>query len=87
MEQSWYRREMRRRPLMINTAPGEASPARRARRNPRAPHPPHPPRRHTTVRHTRADIALHHYVVALILEAHKFPGVFSVFEERPWKGC
>ncbi|KOB72380.1 Uncharacterized protein OBRU01_12451 [Operophtera brumata] len=44
MEQSWYRREMRRRPLMISTAPPDAVPKRRARRPPRAA-----PRRPTTI--------------------------------------
>lgn len=34
--QAWYRREMRRRPLMISTAPEGAGPRRRAGRRPRA---------------------------------------------------
>ncbi|XP_038221099.1 PH-interacting protein [Zerene cesonia] len=46
LEMAWYRREMRRRPLMISTAGGEGAARRKPGRRPRAPAPrarPQPP--------------------------------------------
>ncbi|XP_050676362.1 PH-interacting protein isoform X2 [Leptidea sinapis] len=39
LEMAWYRREMRRRPVMISTATGDGAGRRRAGRRPRAPAP------------------------------------------------
>ncbi|XP_047518570.1 bromodomain and WD repeat-containing protein 3 isoform X1 [Pieris napi] len=53
LEMSWYRREMRRRPVMISIPGADSGPRRKPGRRPRAPAPrarPQPPQPNTEVR-------------------------------------
>ncbi|XP_045505903.1 PH-interacting protein [Colias croceus] len=58
LEMAWYRREMRRRPLMISTAGGDGAARRKPGRRPRAPAPrarPQPPQPAHTEERSEAD--------------------------------